>query len=342
MAAIGGHKLLAAISILCLVCIVTAFVVMRRNYALVIAKYHEGALQIHAEQMRDKEAKERAQAELESTRAALAEAQRHLLVYRLTDQNKARVDPERLKPLSNFDWQATSALSSLDYELCRHTLGREVRITLDKKKLKPSAAKTLLEDGYQTSMGTFVAKLCRDCTLCQPVRIDTQVPFSRRQRRAVSAAGLSSRVNCSPLIYDNAHAAVVQQYADARYDVSGISIMELMSSKLGMPFLIDFYDKENILRGFVLASRYESVAEAHLHFFDPNWSRSTGTAIITEFLEICRDSDIAYVYLGDTMHGQLGYKKTLAGAEYLTNGGWLPVIERKISANHEEQAGAKK
>jgi arginyl-tRNA--protein-N-Asp/Glu arginylyltransferase len=212
--------------------------------------------------------------------------------------------------------------ASLHTEYCGHADATAFLITIPKSDLDADDAQALLENAFASYGGDeFTSYRCHGCSLCQPVRIDTSVLPSRRQRRAVDAAKLTLNVDES-CTFTFLHAALLCRYKASRHDISEELIHDHLNCDVGLPFLINFLDPSGTLQGFVVVTRHGEALEANCHVYDPAYSQSTGTAMLTMLFELAAKNGLRYVYLGDTNYDRYAYKTRLSGAGTFSCYGW--------------------
>lgn len=221
-------------------------------------------------------------------------------------------------------WAAGDA--RVEFSRCDATGKRATTLLLDKANLRDDDGITsaILAEGFATTEDAeFSMSACRDCNLCAPVRVRAGAAASRRQRRAARDAALTLTVD-DDWVLGPAHRALVHAYRAVRRDLDPDLAERVVDSRNGMPLLANFHDAGGTLRGFVLCVASGAALEAVVHAFDPAWSPSTGTAILSMLFAHAAAEGFAHVYVGHLDKGGLGYKLDFAGAEVLEGGGWVP------------------
>jgi arginyl-tRNA--protein-N-Asp/Glu arginylyltransferase len=262
---------------------------------------------------------------------AIAEAQSEISNARF-QLNMAQIDTIFPSPLHN---------TRIEYDICTRS-GRELRtltLSVDKSRLNPDSIEFYLGCGFASAgFEGLYGHSCFGCSLCRPVRVDVRAKRSQRELKAIRKSKLTMMVSSTEGTNDlsREHLDLVKKYSKARHDVSLLCLTFAMYGRKGQGLLFDFYDETSTLRGMVLATQYTpDTIEAHLHIYDPDWSQSTGTAILAMFYEWACDQGLAHAYLGHTNAGKFDYKRQFGGSEVLTSMDWIDAkLEEAILTNN--------
>lgn len=192
----------------------------------------------------------------------------------------------------------------------------------------------LIDYGFRRSGDNVYRPHCRNCTACVPVRIpvDEFVP-SRSQRRALTR-NRDLRIVMDQTEFHDGHQSLYLAYQRSRHD-AGVREKEvrdqlgfLRSRFIETSFIEYFLDDQ-----LVMVSVIDSVGQglsAVYTFFDPDYSgRGLGTFAILNLIEVCRERDLPWLYLGYWIKEspKMNYKTRFRPLHAYIQGSWVPLEE---------------
>ncbi|MCH2167395.1 MAG: arginyltransferase [Oceanicola sp.] len=206
---------------------------------------------------------------------------------------------------------------------------------------------TLSKQGFRRSQNVLYRPSCADCSACLSARIRVaDFKPSRTQRRVKRRNSDLLREATSPWATEDQF-ALFRRYLDSRHASGGMADMDI--------FEFAAMIEETPVRSRVVEYRLpeDSVAEAYeggiglspltavcltdvlddglsmvYSFYEPTMEkRSLGTHIILDHIEIAREANLPYVYLGYWVPGspKMGYKANFDAVEIYKGGTWQPL-----------------
>ncbi len=189
----------------------------------------------------------------------------------------------------------------------------------------------LSRSGFRRSHAIAYAPACPDCQACVPVRIDVENFVETRAFRRVRRANRElSAAPCPPLATGEQHRLFVA-YQEARHaggDMAAMSFHEFRSMIEDTPIhslVYEFRDAREELAAAVLTDVMTDGLSAVYSFFRPDMrKRSLGSFIILRLIDVCRELDLPYLYLGYWIAGsrKMAYKSRFHPLEGLDIAGW--------------------
>jgi len=205
---------------------------------------------------------------------------------------------------------------------------------------------TLSKQGFRRSQNVLYRPSCTDCSACLSARIKVaDFAPSKSQKRVLKRNADLSRSASSPWATDGQY-ALFRDYLDSRHATGGMADMDLFefaamveetpirtrlieyrsllvdASKMDATADRDPYDG---LRAVSLTDVLDDGLSMVYSFFAPELAKSSvGTYLILDHIQIARDLDLPYVYLGYWVPGsdKMGYKANFKGVEIFRKGAW--------------------
>lgn len=191
---------------------------------------------------------------------------------------------------------------------------------------------SLSQQGFRRSQNVLYRPSCSDCSACLSARIDVaKFSANKSQRRTIRRnAGLLRRAT-SPWATEEQY-ALFRSYLDARHASGGMADMDVFEFAAMIeetPIrsrVIEYSDPAQAgLVAVSLTDVLEDGVSMVYSFYAPDRPRaSLGTYMILDHIEIAREADLPYVYLGYWVPGspKMGYKARFSGIEVYHGGEW--------------------
>jgi leucyl-tRNA---protein transferase len=195
----------------------------------------------------------------------------------------------------------------------------------------------LVRAGFRRSGAFTYRPFCDHCRACVPVRIETEAfKPSRVQRRTVKRHG-SLRTEMLPLKYSAEHYALYLRYQSQRHSGGG---MDQDSREQYRHFLLQSnvpsrlieFREDGLLRMVSILDELQDGLSSVYTFFDPDVDgASFGTYNILWQIELCRQLDLPYLYLGYwiAQSRKMAYKIQFQPMQGLANGRWQAIAPPK-------------
>jgi arginyl-tRNA--protein-N-Asp/Glu arginylyltransferase len=197
---------------------------------------------------------------------------------------------------------------------------------------------SLSKQGFRRSQNVLYRPSCADCTACMSARIRVaDFKPSRSQRRTLSRNGSLRRDATSPWATEDQY-ELFRKYLDSRHADGGMADMDIFEFAAMIEEtpvrsrLIEYSDGcEDGSRDLVavcLTDVLDDGVSMVYSFYDPDRQKlSLGTHIILDHIEIARDADLPYVYLGYWVPGssKMGYKAGFSALEIYKGGKWVDI-----------------
>ncbi|MBM7066712.1 arginyltransferase [Actibacterium sp. 188UL27-1] len=204
---------------------------------------------------------------------------------------------------------------------------------------------TLSKQGFRRSQNVLYRPSCADCNACLSARIKVaDFKPSRSQRRTIKRNEALRRDATSPWATEEQY-HLFRRYLDSRHADGGMADMDIFEfaamieetpvrSRVieykqapGAPVSLDHGDS-SALAAVCLTDVLEDGLSMVYSFYEPDLaSRSVGTYVILDHIEIARLAKLPYVYLGYWVPGspKMGYKAGFDALEIYKGGQWIPI-----------------
>lgn len=194
----------------------------------------------------------------------------------------------------------------------------------------------LSKQGFRRSQNVLYRPSCAECSACFSARIRVaDFTHSKSQTRIQKRNKHLSRRATSPWATEEQF-SLFRRYLDNRHASGGMADMDIFEFAAMVeetPIksrLIEYLDKaeeteEARLKAVCLTDVLDDGLSMVYSFFEPEMERhSLGTHIILDHIEIAREMDLPYVYLGYWVPGspKMSYKARFAALEIYSNDGW--------------------
>ena len=191
---------------------------------------------------------------------------------------------------------------------------------------------SLSQQGFRRSQNVLYRPSCAECSACLSARIDVAAfTPSKSQRRTLRRNAHLKRSATSPWATE-AQYNLFRRYLDNRHADGGMADMDVFEFAAMIeetPIRSRVVEYSDDLTGELTAVSLTDVLADGLSmvysFYAPDLAaQSLGTHMILDHIEIAREADLPYVYLGYWVPGssKMGYKARFSGLEVYMGGGW--------------------
>ena len=205
---------------------------------------------------------------------------------------------------------------------------------------------SLSKQGFRRSQNVLYRPSCVDCAACLSARIKVaDFAPTKSQKRVLKRNTDLTRSASSPWATE-AQYALFRDYLDSRHATGGMADMDLFefaamveetpirtrlieyrSAHAEAAVLNDPYEG---LRAVSLTDVLDDGLSMVYSFFAPELMKSSvGTYLILDHIQIARELELPYVYLGYWVPGsdKMGYKANFKGVEIYRDGAWEPLTD---------------
>jgi arginine-tRNA-protein transferase len=192
---------------------------------------------------------------------------------------------------------------------------------------------SLSKQGFRRSQNVLYRPSCSDCSACLSARIRVaDFTPSKSQRRAMRRNRGLVREARSPWATEEQY-ALFRSYLDSRHADGGMADMDVFEFAAMIEEtpvrsrVIEYRDHEadNELAAVCLTDVLDDGLSMVYSFFRPDQaSRSLGSYVILDHIQIAREAGLPYVYLGYWVPGsaKMGYKAKFSALEVYLGGHW--------------------
>ncbi|MGH1451707.1 MAG: arginyltransferase [Paracoccaceae bacterium] len=190
----------------------------------------------------------------------------------------------------------------------------------------------LSKQGFRRSQNVLYRPSCSDCNACMSARIRVaDFAPTKSQKRAIRRnSGLVRRAT-SPWASEDQY-DLFRKYLDGRHADGGMADMDVFEFAAMIeetPIrtrVVEYHDSDSgELAAVCLTDVFDDGVSMVYSFFDPARQKdSLGTYIILDHIQIAREANLPYVYLGYWVPDspKMGYKARFAGVELFVGGQW--------------------
>ncbi|MEM1233894.1 MAG: arginyltransferase, partial [Pseudomonadota bacterium] len=197
---------------------------------------------------------------------------------------------------------------------------------------------SLSKQGFRRSQNVLYRPSCADCAACLSARINVaEFSPTRSQKRVMKRNSYLERRATAPWATEEQF-ELFRRYLDTRHADGGMADMDIFEFAAMIeetPIksrVVEYHTKGDTGREELTAVCLTDVLDDGVSmvysFYEPTLERqSLGTHIILDHIEIARETELPYVYLGYWVPGsdKMGYKARFSGLEIYRGGQWQPM-----------------
>ena len=190
---------------------------------------------------------------------------------------------------------------------CAYLPGRTARLPhrFPLERLSPAEFDCRLAEGDRRSGVLLYRPQCQGCQACEPIRLDvTQFAVGRTQRRVLKKGDERLRLRVGPPIVDprridlfNKHRRLRQlEHGEGPIDEEGYA--QFLAETCCETWEIAYFLDDRLVSVSICDAGENSLSAVYC-YFDPDLAAlSLGTYAVLKQVELCRQSDRRYLYLG--------------------------------------------
>ncbi len=200
---------------------------------------------------------------------------------------------------------------------------------------------SLSQQGFRRSQNVLYRPSCAECSACLSARVRVaDFKPSRTQRKILRRNTHLERQANSPWATEDQF-ALFRRYLESRHATGGMADMDIfefaaMIEETPIRSRVIEYSRpgptprNRELAAVCLTDVLADGLSMVYSFYDTETpAESLGTHVILDHIEIAREADLPFVYLGYWVPGspKMGYKARFSGLEVYTGGQWEPLKE---------------
>ncbi|MGH1424732.1 MAG: arginyltransferase [Pseudooceanicola sp.] len=189
----------------------------------------------------------------------------------------------------------------------------------------------LSKQGFRRSQNVLYRPSCADCSACLSARINVaEFQMSRSQKRTMNRNSALKRAATSPWATEDQY-ELFRDYLDSRHADGGMADMDVFEFAAMIeetPIrsrVVEYHHPDDGLTAVALTDVLDDGLSMVYSFYDPTRTKeSLGTYLILDHIDIAREAELPYVYLGYWVPGssKMGYKAKFSGLELYVDGAW--------------------
>ena len=202
----------------------------------------------------------------------------------------------------------------------------------------------LSKQGFRRSQNVLYRPSCADCAACLSARINVaEFTPSKSQRKTVRRNGGLTRRATSPWATEEQY-ALFRRYLESRHATGGMADMdtfEFAAMVEETPIrtrVVEYTDSATgDLAAVCLTDILDDGVSMVYSFYEPDMAAaSLGTYVILDHIQIARENDLPYVYLGYWVPGsdKMGYKAGFSGLEVYVGNTWQKMRDPEAFSSH--------
>lgn len=202
----------------------------------------------------------------------------------------------------------------------------------------------LSKQGFRRSQNVLYRPSCADCAACLSARINVaEFKPSKSQRKTVRRNGGLTRRATSPWATEEQY-ALFRRYLESRHATGGMADMdtfEFAAMVEETPIrtrVVEYTDSASgDLAAVCLTDILDDGVSMVYSFYEPDMAAaSLGTYVILDHIQIARENDLPYVYLGYWVPGsdKMGYKAGFSGLEVYVGNTWQKMRDPEAFSTH--------
>ncbi len=192
----------------------------------------------------------------------------------------------------------------------------------------------LTHAGFRRSQNVIYRPACETCRECRSLRVDVAKFKPGKTFRRTLKRNSDLQIEVKYAAATDEQFDLLRRYLNDRHADGGMNNMdferyEMMVEECASETEItEFRTPDGTLIAAMLVDHLSDGMSLVYSFFDPNYSdRSLGNFMVLTHLQMCREQEMAYLYLGYWVPDspKMSYKSRFRPAETLTHAGWKPL-----------------
>ena len=204
-----------------------------------------------------------------------------------------------------------------------------------RRTVTPQLYQMLTDEGFRRSGAHLYRPHCSSCNACIPTRIPVEDFKPRRSQRRVLKKNSDIEWRIEEARFSRRHYHLYERYISLRhadgdmYPASEDQYRSFLLSPWSQSFFISLYDRARLV-GVAVTDKQEQGLSAIYTFFEPGMEhRSLGVLSILRQIELCREWQLPYLYLGYWIRDcdKMNYKTHYQPTELHIQGRWQRLIQ---------------
>lgn len=192
---------------------------------------------------------------------------------------------------------------------------------------------SLSQQGFRRSQNVLYRPSCAECSACLSARIDVAAfRPTKSQKRTLRRNRPVKRRATSPWATEEQY-ALFRRYLDTRHADGGMADMDVFEFSAMIEEtpvrsrVVEYTDQGDLVAVSLTDVLGDGVSMVYSFFTPERPTDSLGTFMILDHIEIAREAELPYVYLGYWVLGsdKMGYKARFSGLEVYSGGKWQPM-----------------
>jgi len=193
-------------------------------------------------------------------------------------------------------------------------------------RITPGSYEKLLENGWRRSGCCFYLNTCEGCSSCIPLRIDVNRFCTNRSQQRTHKRNHAIRVERIPVVFDTRDYELYKKYCLSRHNQSP-SEEEYSRFLIQSPLtteIMRYWNASQLIATAWIDMLPNSISSVYCAYDPECIQRSPGTLSILRQIELCRELEKSWLYLGFYVPAseRMNYKKTFQPCEVLVDRKW--------------------
>ena len=194
---------------------------------------------------------------------------------------------------------------------------------------------SLSQQGFRRSQNVLYRPSCAECSACLSARIKVaNFHPTKSQKRTLRRNQHIARQATSPWATEEQY-ELFRNYLDARHADGGMADMDVFEFSAMIEEtpvrsrVIEYKHGEDLVAVSLTDVLGDGLSMVYSFFTPERTGNSLGTHMILDHIDIAREAELPYVYLGYWVPGstKMGYKAKFSGLEVYTGGAWQPLSD---------------
>jgi arginyl-tRNA--protein-N-Asp/Glu arginylyltransferase len=197
---------------------------------------------------------------------------------------------------------------------------------------------TLGKKGFRRSQNVLYRPFCKSCSACLSVRIRVKDFIHSKSQRRISNKNSNLLRKIVNTRATEEQFKLFKSYVEERHMDGGMADMDvyefssMIEESAIQSNVVEYFTPKGSLSAACLTDRLEDGLSMIYSFFNTNQKqKSLGTYMVLDHLNLAKELNLKYVYLGYWVKGseKMAYKSAYSNLEVFTKGSWENFISTK-------------